>query len=404
LEKIQVSARKCDSYDNDILIPVLKQCLSDIGGFKELIKPGLKILLKPNLLSPNPPEKAITTHPLFVEAVIKIITEITKDPGNIIIADSCVPIYPHTKKGLKKLYEKTGLINIPERTGASLNYDNSQKKINISEGISIRQVEIMKPVFEADIIINLPKFKTHNLTIMTGAVKNMFGIIPGMAKPGLHTSFFEVDKFSDMLLDVAYAMKPQINIMDGILGMQGNGPGNGGVPISTNIVLASKDAISLDNIVSFMMDIDISSNPVMLQAQKRNFNGSSIDQIEVLGSNLNDLKLNDFLLPDTKNKDLSSGAQKNKIIKTFLNFAKNSLNPYPFINTGKCTKCDTCFNICPANAIRSANEIKNPLKFDYSKCIKCFCCAEACPEGAIDNRYNFIGNLIINRYSLGKKK
>ena len=340
MTKIKVSVVHCSSYDSEIIDPALGECLKALYCFKDVIKPGKKILIKPNLLSPNNPEKAITTHPMFVEAVIKKIIEVTGQPENITLADSCVPILPYTESGLKKLYEATGMINLSEKTGIILNYDNRCSKISIAEGVSVKQIDAIRAVARADIIINLPKFKTHNLTVTTGAVKNLFGIIPGMSKPGFHTRFFDISMFCNMLIDIAYAVKPQLTIMDGILGMEGDGPGNGGIPRKTNLILSSTDPFALDNIASNIMGLSEDDNPVLSEAKKRNISGAFIENIELLGGLLSELRINDFKLPKVARKEISSNFLTN-ILKRV---ARNSLNPYPKIDRKKCLgeSCRTC--------------------------------------------------------------
>jgi uncharacterized protein (DUF362 family)/NAD-dependent dihydropyrimidine dehydrogenase PreA subunit len=402
LAKIKVSVVNCSSYYPEILDPALEACLKALNCFKDIIKPGKKILIKPNLLSPNHPEKTITTHPMFVEAVIKMIVEVTGQPENITLADSCVPILPHTENGLKKLYEATGMISLPERTGIILNYDNGSTKISFADGVSVKQIDAINPVVEADIIINIPKLKTHNLTVTTGAVKNMFGIIPGMGKPGFHTRFFDVSMFCNLLIDIAYAVRPQLTIMDGILGMEGDGPGNGGTPRKTNLILASIDPFALDNIASNIMGLNEDDNPVLFEAKKRKISGAFIENIELLGGSLSELKIKGFKLPHVTRKEISSNIITNAIKRV----ARNSLNPYPKINRKKCMRdsCKTCKKICPQSAISDSLKDKDALIFDYNKCTRCFCCSEACPEGAIENKYTFIGNIMVNKYGLGGKK
>ncbi|MHB1375969.1 MAG: DUF362 domain-containing protein [Candidatus Humimicrobiaceae bacterium] len=402
MDKIKVSVVHCSSYDPEIIDPALEKCLKALNCFKDIIKPGKKILIKPNLLSPNNPEKAITTHPMFVEAVIKKIAEITGQPENIILADSCVPVLSHTKNGLKKLYEATGMINLPKRTGIILNYDNGSTKISVADGVSVKQIDVMSPVVKADIIINIPKLKTHNLTVVTGAVKNMFGIIPGMAKPGFHTRFFDVSMFCNMLIDIVSAVRPQLTIMDGILGMEGDGPGNGGAPRRTNLILASADPFALDNIASNIMGLSEDDTPVLSEAKKRNISGAFLENIDILGGLLAELKISGFKLPKAARKEISSSIIANLIKR----FARNSLNPYPEINKRKCMgeSCKTCRKICPQAAITDSLKDKDGLIFDYNKCTRCFCCSEACPEGAIENKYTFLGNLMVNKYGLGGKK
>lgn len=402
MDKIKVSVANCNSYVPEILDPALEDCLKALNCFKDIIKPGKKILIKPNLLSPSNPEKAITTHPMFVEAVVKKIVEITGQPENITLADSCVPILPHTKNGLKKLYETTGMINLPQRTGIILNYDNRSTKISFADGVSVKQIDAINSVSAADIIINIPKLKTHNLTVTTGAVKNMFGIIPGMAKPGFHTRFFDVSMFCNLLIDIACAAKPQLTIMDAVLGMEGDGPGNGGTPRKTNLILASIDPFALDNIASNIMGLSEDENPVLFEAKKRKISGAFIENIDLLGGSLSEFKINGFKLPHATRKEISS----NIITNTIKRFARNSLNPYPKIDRKKCTggSCKTCKKICPQSAISDSAKDKDALIFDYNKCSRCFCCSEACPEGAIENKYTFMGNIMINKYGLGGKK
>ncbi|MCL4386513.1 MAG: DUF362 domain-containing protein [Actinobacteria bacterium] len=402
MDKIKVSVVKCDSYSSEILDLKLGNCLDMLNNFNDIIKPDKKILIKPNLLSPSEPEKAITTHPLFIESIVKKILEITNQPENIILADSFAPVLPYTKNGIKKLYGATGIINLHERTGIILNYDNRQEKVSVTDGIAVKQIDIIKSAAKADIIINIPKLKTHNLTIATGAVKNMFGVIPGMAKPGFHTRFFDNAMFCNLLIDIVCALKPQLTIMDGILGMEGNGPGNGGIPRKTNLILASTDCFALDNIASNIMGLDEDNNPVLIEAKKRKIKGAFYENINLIGGNLADFKIYDFLLPSITRKELS----RNFFARLMMEIAKNSLNPYPEINRKKCRgeSCKTCQKICPQVAISDSKHDNNILLFDYKKCIRCFCCSEVCPEGAIENKYTFLGNLIVNKYGLGGKR
>jgi len=402
MDKIKVSVKRCGDYDEENLSSALDTCLNALGNFNDIVRPDKKILLKPNLLSPSEPEKAITTHPLFIESIIKKIVKITNQPENIILADSCVPLLKYNKNGLRRLYEATGMDSLPERTGIALNYNNNYAKISVEDGVSVKQVEVIKPVVDADVIINIPKFKTHNLTITTGAVKNMFGIIPGMGKPGYHTRFFDISTFCNLLIDIVVAVKPRLTIMDGILGMEGNGPGKGGTPRNTGLILASNDCFALDNIASNIMGLNEDKNPVLIEAKKRNIRGAFIENIELIGENISDLKIADFNLPSILRKDM----KENFITGIIMRIARNSLNPYPKINRKKCNgkDCKSCKEICPQSAISDSPKDEDALIFDYKKCIRCFCCSEACPEGAINNEYTFIGNLIVNKYGLGSNK
>ncbi len=399
--RLKVSIHKCSGYESEELDKAINMCMNDIGGFEELLSESTKILLKPNLLSIAEPEKAVTTNPVFIEAVIRKILSVNgNNPKAITLADSSIPIVPFSKKGLKELYEKTKMHYLADKYGINLNYDNNVKKISIPEGITVKSIEVMKVVPDSDLIINLPKFKTHNLTIFTGAVKNMFGIIPGMAKPGYHTRFFKFEMFCNLLIDIATGVRQGLNIMDAVTGMEGNGPGKSGIPREMGLVIAGYDCFAVDNAASNIIGLDEDSSPVMKVAKKRNLRGAFLENIDIAGEKIEDVFIDDFLFPETRKTDLPDNFFANAIKR----FATNSLNPYPYIDFIKCTNCKTCFEVCPEKAITDRNLEKNNLIFDYRKCIRCFCCSEACPEGAIEHRYSFLGDLIINRYGLRRNK
>src|SRR4030043_1809619 len=259
----KVSIVRCKDYNKENLKDAIKRCVGLIGGFEKFLNPQSKILLKPNLLLSAPPERAITTHPLFIEAVIENIVDITGKRKNILIADSFGPATPYNKKGMEKIYDATGILGIAERTGCKLNYSAEYECLSNKKGRIIKRIEVIKPVIEADVIINLPKFKTHNLTVISGAIKNMFGIIPGFTKVGYHLRFDDFESFSGMLLDIVSFIKPALNIMDGILGIEGEGPGRNGTPRRVGLVLASDDAISMDIIMSKIMNVGKGLNPFL---------------------------------------------------------------------------------------------------------------------------------------------
>ena len=210
--KIKIGITRCNSYDKEILPKSIRKCVNLIGGFEKFIKTGDKIVIKPNLLMNVGPDLAITTHPLFVEGVIEEIVRLTKKSENIVIADSPGAAIPYEKKSLESLYRKTGMLGVAERTGCKLNYSNDHHHINVRHGRAAKKIEIIEPIIDADVIINLPKLKTHGFTIFTGAVKNMFGTVPGRLKISYHMRYNYVEKFSEMLIDLILTLKPDINI------------------------------------------------------------------------------------------------------------------------------------------------------------------------------------------------
>jgi uncharacterized protein (DUF362 family)/Pyruvate/2-oxoacid:ferredoxin oxidoreductase delta subunit len=388
----KVSIVKCRDYDKEALVEAIKKSVNILGGFQKLLNPKSKILIKPNLLLAAEPDRAITTHPLFVEAVIESITAITGNSKNITIADSSGPVENYDRKGIEKVYRVTGMIDVAEKTGCRLNYSTEYKILSNEKGRVLKRLEVIKPVTEADVIINLPKFKTHNLVVFTGAVKNMFGIIPGFTKVGYHLRFEDFKSFTEMLLDIIFLIKPALNIMDGITGIEGEGPGRSGTVRDIGLVLASEDPVSMDVIMSKIMNIKNDLNPMLKVLNGRGIKLYDDRSIKVLGEELSSVTIHDFRLPENINRDKII---TNKFINTYVTpLIRNLLNPYMYVDHEKCNLCMTCCEICPRNSI---SVVDDKIKFDHKSCIRCFCCSEMCPQGAIGIRYTHLGSFILNR-------
>jgi len=388
----KVAVLKCTSYDKKELSQKIEKCVSLIGGFEKYISGARKILLKPNFLSASAPATAVTTHPAFVESIVDIIKKIAGSNIEITIADSPGVATPHTKKDLSKLYEITGFKYFHDMPGVTLNLDTGYSTVSFKDGKVLKQLEVIKPALEADLIINLPKFKTHSLTRMTGAVKNMYGIIHGRTKTLLHTKFMDIHKFNDMLLDVYLFKKPVINIMDGILGMEGEGPGTSGKARDIGLILASTNGIALDNVASIIMGFKEKQIPLMSCAMERNLPGFEFKDIEILGEKIEEVVISNFIMPKNSNIDRIT---KNRFINTYIfPFIRNTLSLSPYQNKIKCNLCGICSDICPEIAIIIEGE---KLKLDYKKCVRCYCCSEMCPNAAMNLEYSFLGNLIFGR-------
>jgi len=391
----QVAIRKCSDYTKADVIDAIEKCVAEIGGFKNFIGNASNILLKPNLLSATSPELAVTTHPVFIESLIEIIKKTAYRPVKIIIADSPGVAIKHTKKDLKKLYEACGLSYLEEIDGVTLNLDTRFSYVSFKEGKIIKRLEIIKPILDADVIINIPKFKTHSLTRMTGAVKNMFGIIHGRTKTLLHTKFMDVEKFNEMLLDVYLSTPPILNIMDGILGLEGEGPGASGTPRKTGLVLAGANGIAMDNVAAYLMGFESKNIPLIKCAAAREIAGADLSKIEILGGSPEEFVIKGYKLPKNTTIDRIS---KNRFLNTYVfPFIRNTLSVSPYQNKFKCTNCNTCIEICPEKALITKDK---KLVFDYKKCIRCYCCSELCPDGAIDLKYSGLGNLIFRQKPL----
>lgn len=398
--RVKVSIVKCDSYSKNILASSIEKCIGLLGGFEKFVKRGKKIVIKPNLLLASSPDDAVTTHPVFIECIVEKVKKAAENVDSIIIADSPGAGIPYNVSNLKKVYSKTGLLDVSKKTGCKLNYDIDYESLFFKEGLLIKKIDIIKPILDADIIINIPKFKTHNLTVITGAVKNMFGIVPGFLKPGYHMRFNEVEKFSGMLIDIVNFIKPTLNIMDGVYGIEGDGPGMSGSPRKIGFILASDDPVSLDAVMAMSVGIKEEFCPMIAAARKRNIKNAELSNINIVGEKIEDIIISDFKLPKSVGRDR---LVKNNFFNTYiLPFIKNSLNPYPALSPGKCNLCRICIEVCPENSIYEKNDIIN---FNYNKCIRCFCCSEICNQGAIEPKYSFLGDLIFSKLGwAGKRK
>jgi len=391
----KVAIERCKSYGTAELSAALDNIFSMLGGLETYIKDAKLILLKPNLLSALDPGLAVTTHPLFIEGIIRKIKKICGNSCSIIIADSPGVATPHTKKDLRALYRVCGLLPLEKIDGVTLNLDTTFSKVSFKDAVFLKQLEIINPILESDLIINLPKFKTHSLTRISGAVKNMYGIIHGRTKTLLHTKFIDIEKFNEMLLDVYLSNIPALSIMDGILSLEGEGPGASGKPRKTGLILAGTDAVAMDNIMAMIMGFESANIPLIKCAGARGLSGARLEEIKILGGDLEEFIIEDYMLPKNNPVDRIS---KNRFLSAYVfPFIRNTLSLSPYQNMVKCTLCNTCIEICPEKAITVKN---GKLVFDYKKCIRCFCCSEMCLYGAMDLKYSFLGNLIFGRKQL----
>jgi len=334
----------------------LDSLLHPMGGITNYVSKGERVLLKVNLLNATQPEKAVVTNPTLVKKTAELVI---KAGGIPYIADS--PSGQFTKGRLKRVYKKSGLQKISNELGIELNYDTKTTKIQIPSGKKLKETPVCSFIKKADKIIALPKIKTHSFMIMTLATKHMFGIVPGLTKAKYHSLFLRRASFADILLDINFIAPPDLIIMDGIIGMQGEGP-SGGIPVDLGIILASENAIAIDIAVCNILNIEPVGIPVLKQAKIRGLWPKEIHYPQLTPQ---EVRYNDFILPSTANYILTG----KKTPKT---------NP---IVTNKCTSCGLCQEICPKHAITNTS---TGAQINYLKCIRCYCCHEICPEKAIE--------------------
>lgn len=366
----KVVARYCPEYTANVE-EILRQGLDELGGMSAYVKPNQKVLLKVNLLMKKQPEEAVTTHPSIVEAVVHLVQEAGGIP---IIGDS--PGGPYTVGALKGIYDRSGLQEVAERTGAILNFDVGQTLVAHPSGKLVKSLTVTKSVTDADVVITLSKLKTHGMMTFTGAVKVLFGVIPGLLKAEYHLKMPNLQNFADLLVDIATWVKPSLSVMDGIVGMEGDGP-SAGKPRSIGALLLSQDPFALDVVATHLIGLKPEKVPTIMAARERGL-ASRLEEVEWVGDPRSLWKIQNYVLPKTYSVNFLDIVPLPKSTKNFL---MNRLRPRPHFEHQRCVGCKDCFNNCPPKAL-AMNENNRPV-VDLDACIRCFCCQELCPCQAI---------------------
>lgn len=354
------------------------ELIDRMGGMDSFVTRGQRAVLKPNLLAAADPEKAVTTHPSVLTAVALLAKRAGAD---VLIADSPGSGYPYTEKALQRTYRLTGLDGAAEEAGVPLNFDTSYEVVSYPEGERFKRFEIVTPVVRADAVFNLCKLKTHGFMHMTGAVKNLFGVIAGLTKPGYHAKLKEKAHFANMLLDLAACVSPGLHIMDAVVGMEGNGP-HSGEPRHVGLLLGSTSALALDVVAGEIMGLPRESNPVLVEAQRRGLSPVSLDQIELVGMDEEELRIPGFKLPPTVSK------MSDRVFALLYPVFKNGFSVKPRIIKDACVSCGSCRDACPVQVITMAGE-DSPAHIEDKGCIRCYCCHEMCPHDAIELHSGF---------------
>lgn len=362
----KVIVGNCESYDVEKIKSVIAKSIDDLGGWGKFIKKGQKVLLKINLIGPKKAEKAATTHPEFVRAIGQLISEYganvyVGDSSGGAIAGMAPTVKSFSVSGIEKM--------VVEEDFTLVNFDEMGPVSKVNESNYFDDLYITKAIDEMDVIINLPKMKTHSMGVYTGAIKNLFGAIPGLRKAKYHKEGPNPEIFGEILADIHSVINNMpLHIMDGIVAMHGEGP-TAGKTYPAGTILISEDPLSLDRIAIEMMGIDPSRMSILTASIRRNIGVWDRDKIEVIG------KVSKF-----KNYDLPKSYENHVIpdysrVKGVIEFFKAR----PFVNQKKCINCNSCVEGCPVEAINDDTKI-----IDYDLCINCLCCHELCMTEAID--------------------
>jgi len=380
----KVALLRCEEYDADVIEKKLREGFELLGGdayLRKLIPEGSRVFLKPNMLAVEEPESPVVTNHKVFEAVIRIIKDYSCD---ITFGDS--PGFGDPRKAA----ERSGLMKVAEKYGVKFDDFSETVHVMLEDSLLCKSWTVAKGPYEADVLITLPKLKTHAMAFFTGAIKNQFGCIPGTMKATWHTRMPEANNFCKMLLDLNTVVKTRFAILDGIVAMEGNGPKSGS-PKKMDTIIMGESMSAVDSVAVRLIGYD---NPLDIPALKDAYESSwgSVlpEDIEVLGEELESMKCRDFELCRT-------GGEFYWINPAVTKFLTNMIAPNPSLIKDKCIGCGRCGEVCPEKPrvirMTESKGKKYPV-WDMSECIRCFCCQELCPVGAIETKYTRLSKLL----------
>jgi uncharacterized protein (DUF362 family)/ferredoxin len=369
---------RCDDYEPKRVRDAVERGLALLGGAQRFVRPGERILLKPNLLAGRPPERAVTTHPAVFHAVAEILG-----------LHGCALSYGDSPGfgNPRTIARRAGILDAAERLGLTAAEFSRGEAIAFPEGMLIKRFTLAAGVIAADGLISLPKMKTHGLTRITAAIKNQFGCIPGPLKAEFHARLPNADLFSRMLVDLNRLLRPRLFIVDGIVAMEGNGP-QSGTPRPMRVLVLGDDPVAVDATLCRLIQLD----PQLVLPIRYGHEaalGTATD-IEPLGDRLESFVAPDF---DVNRHPRSTTGQPGRLSR----LARRLVVPKPVIAPERCTRCGTCVAVCPVDpkAVQFVDQDRgHPPAHQYARCIRCYCCQELCPEEAIDIDTPLLGRWI----------
>lgn len=369
--KSKVSLVAIDHYEDfPALMAALEQALAPFGGMGGLVHPGNRVLLKANLLAPARPEEAVTTHPQILRAVIRLVK--TAGAAEILVGDG--PGVGRTEENMRVC----GLWEVCEQEGATPAPFRETSVFHTPENLIGKSLELTSWLNQVDVVISLPKLKTHVQMGYTGALKNQYGLIPGGQKGEYHFRLQNRDRLADLMIDINRTARVKLAVLDAIVAMEGPGP-HGGTPRKVGALVVGTDLAAVDVVGCELIGIPPGEYPLLQAARRSHFGATSLSQVEILGDSLERLKVRDFKLVKTPVNVLRILPLPGFLLK----WLRGQVAPTPFIQKDKCIKCGKCHRGCPAKpaAIHPEYPEKGGVKKDL--CIRCYCCHEFCPVNAI---------------------
>ncbi len=377
-----VTVQKCPGYGGDEVRKAAGRVLELLDEAGTPVRPGMKVVLKPNLVMAKKPSDAATTHPSLVQAAAEYLVE---KGARVIVADS--PGGPFNRTLLQRVYSVTGMAQAAHESGAVLNTDTGSTTVDCPDAMYLKRIELVSAIAQADLVINMPKLKTHGMMVFTGAIKNMVGAVPGIAKADYHLRMSDYDRFADILIDIFLACKPALNIVDAVTCMEGHGP-TGGRPRHLGLVIAGTDGFEVDLAALHIMGAKPADTPVTDRIVKRGLCSSEPGDIEITGTGAG-FETHPFDMPSLD--DLKA---VNFLSRGLPGFVAEMFKQHPVFDRELCSGCGRCMEVCPAGII----DMKEGRPYaDMSRCIKCFCCQELCPSGAVVIKRSLPAQILFGR-------
>ena len=369
-----VSIIPCPDYDAARLRAALEEGFSPFGGFS-FVRPGMTVCIKANLVHASKPEKAAVTHPALLAELTRLLVE---RGAEVIVGDSPGGLYNAT--ALRNVYRTCGMEAV-EAAGGKLNDDFSTETVTFEKGAILHEFLYTAWLKKADVIIDACKLKTHGMMGMSGAAKNLFGVVPGLTKPEYHYRYPDHADFARMIVDLDDYVAPVFSVCDAVTGMEGNGP-TGGTPRSIGCILVSPSPHKLDLLAAHLIGLTPAKVPTLEAARERGYIPDTAEELSVYG------EVTPFLLTDYQNvaddrKRLCIAQDYHGIKRVAWSVAEYVLAARPDIHRDKCIGCGKCRDLCPAHAITVK---KGKAGISRKHCIRCFCCQEFCPLSAITVR------------------
>jgi uncharacterized protein (DUF362 family)/NAD-dependent dihydropyrimidine dehydrogenase PreA subunit len=372
----RVFIARCESYDGERVKKALKACFDAFDILSGVYEKN--VLIKANLLTAHRPEKAATTHPEVAAAAAELLFE--AGAASVTIGDSPGGVFDEA--ALKTVYRVTGMIKAASKSGAALNTDFSECSVPAKGGAEIvRMFRFASFITKADVVINIAKLKTHTYMRMTGAVKNNYGAIPGLYKAKFHAQIPNRDDFAKMLCDLCDTVAPSFSIIDGIVGMEGMGPGTG-KPKPAKVLIAAENPYAADMAAAAVIGLGKNRIPVLVEGIKRGYIPENESGLRVSGASIKSVGVR-FEPPPMLNNSGVLALLPGRLRAPLNRF----IEPFPIVDIKTCVGCGACAEACPRQTIRI---VRKKAVINHKNCIKCYCCQELCKHKAIALKRRFL--------------